>query len=73
MWGEIVEFVGTVTLGLAAEILDSDGAIGGADAVGIYCVGTGGGASLPLFKTQIPTKVSLIRLAGRRSSSKSSI
>jgi hypothetical protein len=55
-----------------AGVIDTGGAgatTGGAGATG----GVVGGASLPLFNIQIPTKRSEIRVLGRRSSSKSSM
>jgi len=58
--------------GWPADATDTGGAgvtVGGAGATG----GVVGGASLPLFNIQIPTKRSEIRVFGRRSSSKSSI
>lgn len=75
MWGVLV---GTVMLGPVAGMVGSGGPTGGwkgTDAVGTcgVGVGVGGGASLPLFKTQIPTKASFFRVVGRQRSSKSSI
>lgn len=61
--------------GLTVSWVSADGTSGGGmGVVGARpSAGTGGATSLPLFNTQMPTRISDTRILGRRRSSRSSI